>query len=120
MLWYGTHRRQQEIGPIIIRRRRLPRVEELGKPWPKRKPITGMCGGKQKLVSISQRNFIVYNSIGVIQDNLEDYSKAIENYKKVANLASKADHPQLEAVAYNCIGVDLMVSLLLLLRWMSD
>lgn len=50
----------------------------------------------------------VYSS-GIIYDNLEEYSKAIDNYKKFANVCQKMNEPQLEALAYNCIAVDLMV-----------
>lgn len=45
----------------------------------------------------------------MIYDNLDDYSKAVESYKKFAVACSKTENAQQEALAYNCIGVDLMV-----------
>lgn len=54
------------------------------------------------------REAVAYFSTGVIYDNLDDYSKAVESYKKFAVACSQAENAEREALAYNCIGVDLM------------
>lgn len=46
--------------------------------------------------------------MGVLYDNMEDYVKAIECYQRFASISKQTDS-KMEALAYNCIGVDMMV-----------
>ena len=47
-----------------------------------------------------------YFSMGVLFDNMEQYSKALDCYKKFVAVCQKLGDVSGEALAYNCIGVD--------------
>ena len=47
-----------------------------------------------------------YFSMGVLLDNMEQYSKALDCYKKFVAVCQKLGDVSGEALAYNCIGVD--------------
>ena len=47
-------------------------------------------------------------SMGLLYDNISQYSKALDCYKKFRALCQKLGDRVGEALAYNCIGVDLM------------
>ncbi|KAG5177657.1 hypothetical protein JKP88DRAFT_258737 [Tribonema minus] len=53
-----------------------------------------------------QMEGLAYFCIGVLYDNMGQYGKALEAYKKYLGVCRRTDDKQGEALAHNCMGVD--------------